>query len=157
MGIPLNFFVDSYTPDDEYQHLEKISKTHGSQGFESSFDKLPVRGRVPSGPSYPETVGFCETAIRLARLQVNGQEKVIRLVIKCADFITHASFPSSLHEAGSRDFKFTVVELHLDSQGVGTGVVVNPAKLWFDDRGQLQVLPFDPANVIKLAGVRQVK
>lgn len=159
---PTDFYVSSYTPDDEYRHLAQVGKSQGWQGVESAFGKLPNRGHVVSSASStalsrPAPFG-CDNAIRVARVEMKGQEKVIRLIVKCSSLDAYGNYPSPVHQYGaSPDFKFTVVELRLNSQGEGEGVMVTNAKLSFDEQGRLQVQPFDDTTVIKIASVKQVK
>jgi hypothetical protein len=146
----LDFYVDSYTPDDEYGNLVKISQTEGSKGLEKAFDKLPQRGRVSQNKTASDSLG-CSNGVKLARQVVNGPEKVVRLVMKC-DINDYARQLS-----GVRDFKFRVVELRVNPNGQNRGVFVSVAKISFDDQGRMQVQPFDQTTVINLGSVRQVK
>lgn len=131
---PLDFYIDSYTPDDEYRNLVKISQTGGLKSMEKAFDKLPERGRISLSMAMADTLG-CSNSVRLARQIVNGPEKVVRLVVKC-DLNDTARQPS-----GVRDFKFRVVELRLNPRGDNRGVLVAVAKVSFDDQAACRSNP----------------
>jgi hypothetical protein len=143
--IAFDFFVYTYTPDDELQSLVSIFNAQGEAGLEKTFSNMKERGRVSTNlrPS--------QGSFKFARSTTSGNETVIRMA---TDRIL--SFPELTGDTALSKYRFSVVELHLDAQGKGEGTLTYAAKLKFNPQGELEVESYTAAP-IPLRNVRKVK
>jgi hypothetical protein len=143
--IPYDFYVYSYTPDDELQNLLNIYNTQGEPGFEKAFAKMKERGRISA--NFRTSQG----AIKLVRSTTSGNETVIRLAME--RILSHDELTSN---SALSKYRFTIVELHLDSKGKGEGTMIYAAKLGLSSQGEWQIESF-PAEPILLRNVHRLK
>ena len=57
----------------------------------------------------------------------------------------------------SDDYPFGIMEIQLDKDGKGQGVIIVATKINFDKEGMLQMESFDQAGQIRLVNVRLEK
>jgi hypothetical protein len=143
--ISLDLYIDSYSPEDEVQSLVSISKAQGVSGIQKAFSQMGQRGRM---------------AVSLSPSQ--GDLKFIRSVTDDKGTVIYMatdrilSFDELTGDSASRNYRFSVIELHLDSQGKGQGTLTYAAKLKFDDQGELKVESYDAIPIL-LGSVRKLK
>lgn len=143
--LPQDFFVYSYTPDDEFQNLVNLFNTEGEAGMEKAFSKMKERGRI--SPGFRTSQG----SFRLIRSTTSGNNTVIRMAME------RILSPAELTSASVQStYRFSVVELHVDAQGKGEGTFIYRAKLKFNKQGGWETENFS-ADPIRLLNVRKLK
>jgi hypothetical protein len=143
--LPLDFFIYAYTPDDELQTLVNTFNTQGEAGVEKAFSKMKERGRMSTNlqPS--------QGSLKFIRSMTTGNETVIRMV---SDRIL--TFQERIDNSALSKYRFSVIELHLDSQGKGQGTLTYAAKLKFSPQGDLEMETY-LATPLSLSNVRRLK
>jgi hypothetical protein len=134
-SIQLNLYINGYTSDAEAQRLAGILKDKGPDELEKALNKLNV-GRV----SPVASTGTVVSVIRIHPAE-NGGKRIIMATNRPIPFFEARNAPRS------RDYKFGLVELNLDSQGKGEGALYAAAKLSFNKDGELEVEHFGIAPV----------
>jgi hypothetical protein len=143
--IAFDFFVYTYTPDDELKSLVGLFNTQGEAGVQKAFSKMKERGRVSTNlrPS--------QGGVKFVRSSTSANETVIRMATERI-----LSFPELTGDTAVGKYRVSVVELHLDAQGKGEGTLTYAAKLKFNAEGELQVESYNAAP-IPLRNVRRIK
>ena len=118
--------IDEYTTDAEAQEFLGILKNQGWEALETAFvneDKGLITGRNQRGGD-----------IAFARSFTHETGRVIRVA---------TARPLALFETyrntSSREHAFGFIELRLDKEGKGSGIVVGAARLEFNDEGALEM------------------
>ena len=126
-----NFFsiqVDEYTSDEEFIEFLEILAGGGPRRLEDAFLRSQ-RGRIVI-----DSMGY---DIALARSTPTRSGRVVRVFT-----VRHLGFDESVGRSRSREYPFGMIELQLDHNGRGDGVLVVAARLHLDPDGRLAVETF---------------
>jgi len=110
--------VEKYTPDKEREAMQRALETGGSSGFLDALKKAPVVGRFD--------VGKQTFSIRWARQEPSGAGRVITLVIDRPVYFVGAGVPGAKSREG---FDLAIVQLTMDSAGIGEGTMAAAARV----------------------------
>ena len=126
-----NFFsiqVDEYTSDEEFIEFLEILAGGGPRRLEDAFQRSR-KGRIVI-----DSLGY---DIALARSTPTRSGRVVRVFT-----VRHLGFDESVLQTRSREYPFGMIELQLDHNGRGEGVLVVAARLQLDPDGRLAVETF---------------
>lgn len=126
-----NFFsiqVDEYTSDEEFIEFLEILAGGGPRRLEDAF----LRSR--KGRIVIDSLGY---DIALARSAPTQSGRVVRVFT-----VRHLGFDESVGRSRSREYPFGMIELQLDHNGRGDGVLVVAARLYLNPDGGLAVETF---------------
>lgn len=143
-SVEVNIYVDRYSTDEERQDFLNVLKTKGQDGLETAFDKAKPCGRVA-------IVGTTGNTVSYIRAQSAETKRIIRMATNRT-----ISFPELWTSPRSRDYKFGIVELRLDSDGKGEGTLLYATKVKFNKKGELELEHYGQSPV-RLANVRKQK
>jgi len=116
--VYVTIHVDKYTPEKERDAVVNALKSGGSDGFLQALRKSPVAGKVDIGKqSFP---------IHWAREERNDKGRVITLVTDRPVYYVGAGLPDAKARAG---FDVAVIQLQMDTSGVGEGTMAAAAKV----------------------------
>jgi hypothetical protein len=114
----LTIHVEKYTSDRDRQEMQRALETGGSAGFLAALRKAPVAGRFD--------VGKQTFDIRWARQAPSGSGRVITLVIDRPVYFVGAGMPGAKSREG---FDLAIVQLTMDSAGIGEGTMAAAARV----------------------------
>lgn len=126
-----NFFsvqVDEYTSDEEFIEFLEILAGGGPRRLEDAFLRSQ-KGRIVIN-----SLGY---DIALARSAPTVSGRVVRVFT-----VRHLGFDESVGRTRSREYPFGMIELRLDHNGRGDGVLVVAARLRLSPDGRLEVETF---------------
>ena len=126
-----NFFsiqVDEYTSDEEFIEFLEILAGGGPRRLEDAFLRSQ-KGRIVIN-----SLGY---DVALARSTPTESGRVVRVFT-----VRHLGFDESVGRSRSREYPFGMIELQLDHNGRGDGVLVVAARLHLDPDGRLAVETF---------------
>ena len=126
-----NFFsiqVDEYTSDEEFIEFLEILAGGGPRRLEDAF----LRSR--KGRIVIDSLGY---DVALARSAPTRSGRVVRVFT-----VRHLGFDESVGRSRSREYPFGMIELQLDHNGRGDGVLVVAARLYLNPDGGLAVETF---------------
>ena len=130
-NVGTNFFsieVDEYTSDEEFIEFMEILAGGGPRRLEDAF----LRSR--KGRIVINSMGY---DIALVRSTPTESGRVVRVFT-----VRHLGFDESTRQTRSREYPFGMIELHLNHNGRGDGVLVVAAKLQLNADGRLEVETF---------------
>jgi len=122
----IRILINEYTTDAEAQEVFEILANEGARALEAHLLRVE-KGRFIR-------VGELGNNIAFARSFTNETGRIIRLATA-----RPIAFAEAAGATRSRDYNFGVIELTLDNEGKGSGVLWAATKLEFDDEGQLQI------------------
>lgn len=126
-----NFFsiqVDEYTSDEEFIEFLEILAGGGPRRLEDALQ------RTQQGRIVINSLGY---DIALARSAPTESGRVVRVFT-----VRHLGFDESVLQTRSREYPFGMIELHLDHNGRGDGVLIVAARLQLNPDGGLEVETF---------------
>ena len=126
-----NFFsiqVDEYTSDEEFIEFLEILAGGGPRRLEDAFQRSRKGRIVINSQGYD---------VALARSTPTETGRVVRVFT-----VRHLGFDESVLQTRSREYPFGMIELQLNHNGTGEGVLVVAARLRLDPDGRLQVETF---------------
>ena len=130
-NVGTNFFtiqVDEYTSDEEFIEFMEILAGGGPGRLEDAF----LRSR--KGRIVINSMGY---DVALVRSTPTESGRVVR-----AFTVRHLGFDESVGRARSREYPFGMIELQLNHNGRGDGVLVVAARLQLNADGRLEVETF---------------
>ena len=130
-NVGTNFFsieVDEYTSDEEFIEFMEILAGGGPRRMEDAF----LRSR--KGRIVINSMGY---DIALVRSTPTESGRVVRVFT-----VRHLGFDESTRQTRSREYPFGMIELHLNHNGRGDGVLVVAARLQLNADGRLEVETF---------------
>ena len=130
-NVGTNFFsiqVDEYTSDEEFIEFLEILAGGGPRRLEDAFLKSR-KGRIVI-----DSMGY---DIALVRSTPTESGRVVR-----AFTVRHLGFDESVGRARSREYPFGMIELRLNHNGRGDGVLVVAARLQLNADRRLEVQTF---------------
>ena len=130
-NVGTNFFsiqVDEYTSDEEFIEFMEILAGGGPRRLEDAF----LRSR--KGRIVINSMGY---DIALVRSTPTESGRVVRVFT-----VRHLGFDESTRQTRSREYPFGMIELHLNHNGRGDGVLVVAARLQLNADGRLEVETF---------------
>lgn len=130
-NVGTNFFtiqVDEYTSDEEFIEFMEILAGGGPRRLEDAFLKSR-KGRIVI-----DSMGY---DIALVRSTPTESGRVVR-----AFTVRHLGFDESVRRARSREYPFGMIELRLNHNGRGDGVLVVAARLQLNADRRLEVETF---------------
>jgi len=110
--------VTQYTPEKELQALEKALQDGGSAAFVTALRRAKVVGTFE--------VGNKSVPIRWARQKVSPSGRIISIVTDAPVYFVGAGVPGAKSKEG---FDVAVVQLDMDSSGLGTGKMAAAARV----------------------------
>ena len=126
-----NFFsiqVDEYTSDEQFIEFLEILAGGGPRRLEDAFQRSR-KGRIVIN-----SLGY---DIALARSTPTESGRVVRMFT-----VRHLGFDETVGQTRSREYPFGMIELQLDHNGRGDGVLVVAARLQLNADGRLEVETF---------------
>ncbi len=130
-NVGSNFFsiqVDEYTSDDEFIEFMEILAAGGPRRLEDAFPRSR-KGRI-----IINSLGY---DIALVRSTPTESGRVVRVFT-----VRRLGFDESARQTRSREYPFGMIELDLDHDGRGDGVLVVAARLQLNPDGRLEVEMF---------------
>ena len=118
--------IEEYTTDAETREFIDILANEGWRALESKFLR-EEKGRFIRSGQPGHNIAF-------ARSLPHETGRIIRLATARPILFGEAS-----RATRSREYAFGIIELRLDEEGKGSGIVIGAAKLEFDDDGQLDI------------------
>ncbi len=118
--------IDDYTTDAETQEFIDILSNQGWEKLEEAFLKVE-KGRFIRSGQLGQNIAF-------ARSLPHETGRIIRLATA-----RPIAFAEASRATRSREYAFGIIELSLDEEGNGSGVVIAAAKVEFNDEGQLEI------------------
>ena len=118
--------IEDYTTDAEAQEFIDVLANEGWQALEDAFLDVE-KGRIIG----PNQRGY---NIAFARSFPHETGRLIRLATA-----QPISFAEAYQNTRSREYAFGIIELRLDENGEGTGIVIAAARVEFTDDGQLSI------------------
>jgi hypothetical protein len=110
--------VDKYSDKKDVDAMENALKAGGSAAFLAAFRRAPVVGHFETGKqSY---------ALRFTRQTPNAKGRVVTAVIEKPVYFVGGGVPGAKSREG---FEVAVIQLDMDSSGVGEGKLVAAAKV----------------------------
>jgi len=138
--------IDAYTPEKSLTAMEKALKEGGSAGFITELRRAPIAGRFETGTqSFP---------IRWARQRDTPTGRVITVVTDKPVYFVGAGVPGAKSKEG---FDVAVVQLTMDSSGVGEGTVAAAARIKPGGPTGVEVEAYETAPVKLLSVMRLIK
>ena len=126
-----NFFsiqVDEYTSDEEFIEFMEILAGGGPRRLEDAFLRSRKGRIVINSQGYD---------IALARSTPTESRRVVRVFT-----VRHLGFDESTRQTRSREYPFGMIELQLNHNGRGDGVLVVAVRLQLNADGRLEVETF---------------
>ena len=130
-NVGTNFFsieVDEYTSDEEFIEFMEILAGGGPRRLEDAF----LRSR--KGRIVINSMGY---DIALVRTTPTESGRVVRVFT-----VRHLGFDESTRQTRSREYPFGMIELQLNHNGRGDGVLVVAVRLQLNADGRLEVETF---------------
>jgi len=136
--------VEKYTPEKQLQALEAALKSGGSAAFVTALRAAPVVGRL--------TVGDKTFDIRWARQVATARGRTISFVVDAPVYFIGGGLPGAKARDG---FDVAVVQLLMDSSGIGEGRMVAAAKVKPGGATGVEVEAYD-AEPVALRSVMRI-
>lgn len=137
--------VKSWSTPDERQTLIEALKSGGSDGLKKALGKME-KGWMKFATSLRWTVNHAATF-------QTPKGRVVRLLT-----IRPIFFVETSRSAITMDYEFGAVELLLDAEGRGEGVLIPAAKIKINEEGQVEIeTPPRDITPVKLSMVRKEK
>lgn len=143
-SVGVTIFINSYTTNEEVPNYINILKANGQDGIAAAFDNTKGRGRIA-------IEGAAGNDISFIRQRTVDHMRVVRMATN-----RNISFPDLTPSPRSRDYKFGIVELHLDQNGNGDGTIMYAAKVKFNKKNDLIIQHYGETT-IHLTNVRRQK
>ena len=141
----LSIRVEKYTVEKDLQAMEKALKDGGSAAFVAALRKAPVVGHL--------TVGEKTFNIRWARQKDNGKGRTISFVVDSPVYFIGAGQPGAKSKEG---FDVAVVQLTMDTSGVGEGKMAAAAKVKPGGDTGVEIDAYDAEPVTLRSVMRQI-
>jgi hypothetical protein len=135
--------VQRYTAEKEIQAMEKALKEGGSAAFVLALRRAPIVGQLEAGNK--------TFSIRWAREKPNDKGRVISLVVDSPVYFVGGGLPGAKSREG---FDTAVVQLTMDSSGVGEGRMAAAAKVKPGGETGVDIEAYD-AEPVKLTSVKR--
>lgn len=110
--------IDQYTPEGNLKTMEEALQANGSAAFLDALRRAPVAGRFRMGDQ--------TFTIRWARQRPTPSGRVISLVTDSPVYFVGGGLPGAKPRSG---FDVAVVQLNMDSSGVGEGSLAAAARV----------------------------
>jgi hypothetical protein len=133
--------VDRYSAEKDLKAMELALKERGSQGFGLALRQAPIVGRFE--------VGTQTFAIRWARQRETDRGRVITLVTDAPVYFVGAGVPGAKSREG---YDLAVIQLTMDSAGLGEGTMAAAANVKPGDKGGVDVDAYE-GDPIKLRSI----
>jgi hypothetical protein len=124
----LSVYIDSYSTEEETAELLNALRINGSHGFQKALSELKTRGRVV----IPGRAGYEAKFIRQSPTS-SGRE--VRIVLD-----RRMSFMESYYGESSKDYGVSALEISLNGQNKGDGILYALSKPHFDQKNHQLVL-----------------
>jgi hypothetical protein len=137
--VPLSAYIYDYSTNDELRKLSDLMASKGSRALrEALFDLEKGWLRLGDSLGYPIAIAKSETA--------EGSRHILLIADRPIQFF------EVWNDSRSLDYPFSVIELHLKSDGTGDGQLVPAAKVRLaGGKVQVESYAFQPS---RLLGVR---
>jgi hypothetical protein len=136
--------VDKYSAEKDLQAMEKALKDGGSAGFVQALKKSPVAGKIE--------IGDKTFTIRWAREKKTATGRVISFVTDAPVYFVGGGLPGAKSRAG---FDVAVVQLTMDSSGLGEGRMAAAAKVKPGGETGVEIEAYD-AEPVTLRSVMRI-
>jgi len=139
----LTIRVDRYSDEKDIAAMEKALKDGGSAAFVVALRRAPIVGHLE--------VGNKTFALRWARQKPNDKGRVISLVVDSPVYFVGGGVPGAKSREG---FDVAVVQLTMDTSGLGEGRVAAAAKVKPGGETGVEIEAYD-AEPVKLTSVKR--
>jgi hypothetical protein len=136
--------IDRYTPEKELDAMERALKDGGSPAFSVALRRAPIVGQFE--------IGTQTFAIRWARQKPTPTGRVITAVIDKPVYFVGGGVPGAKPREG---FDVAVVQLIMDSSGVGEGTMAAAARVKPGGPTGVEIDAYD-AEPVKLRSVMRL-
>jgi hypothetical protein len=116
--VHLTIRIDAYTPPRAIEKMEQALEAGGSNGFTQALREAPVAGQLQ--------VGEQAFTIRWAREKPTATGRVITLVTDKPVYFVGGGVPGAASRTG---FDVAVLQLNMDSSGLGRGTMAAAARV----------------------------
>lgn len=137
--------VDKYTAEKDIQSMEKALKDGGSAGFTAALKKAPAVGQLK--------VGEKTFTIRWARQKETSTGRTISFVVDSPVYFIGGGLPGAKAREG---FDVAVVQLVMDSSGLGQGKMAAAAKVKPGGDTGVEIEAYDAEPVTLRSVMRQI-
>ena len=144
--VYVDIHVQKYTPDKDREAVLKALGTGGETAFVDAVRKAPVAGQIE--------IGKQTFTIRWAREVKDDKGRTITLVTEKPVYFVGAGLPGAKSRAG---YDVAVVQLKMDSAGVGEGVMAAAAKVKPGEPTGVQVDDYGSEPVKLLSVTRKIQ
>lgn len=135
--------VQRYSAAKDVDLMEKALKDGGSAAFVLALKRAPIVGQLEAGKK--------TFSIRWAREKVNDTGRVITLVVDSPVYFVGGGVPGAKSREG---FETAVVQLTMDSSGLGEGRMAAAAKVKPGGETGVEIEAYD-AEPVKLTSVKR--
>ena len=145
MIFSASIYINEWTTDQQVLDFVDILKKSGQDGLVKAFGKTSDVGRLTRS----DATG---SAFRYARSwpAKGGNRQIVMVTDR------PMSFGEAFSKGNSREYKFAIVVLQVDSSGSGSGTICGACKIQFDKKNELQIENY-LQKPIRLTNVRLVK
>ena len=137
--------VDKYSTEKDIQAMEKALKDGGSAAFVTALKAAPVVGHLE--------VGDKKFTIRWARQTATPKGRTISFVVDSPVYFIGAGMPGAKSKAG---FDVAIVQLVMDSSGVGEGKLAAAAKVKAGGTTGVEIEAYDAEPVVLKSVMRVI-
>lgn len=120
--------IDQLTPDKEMARLQALLQEKGDDAVIKSMEKMPVIGWLRVADSIRYNVALIE------QIPMEDGGRIIRVVTSRS-----LAFGEVMNSTRSRKYRYGIVELFLDAEGKGGGVVIAAARFMFNKEGDVVI------------------
>ena len=138
--------VEQWTPAANIDAMEKALKTGGSAAFVTELRRAPLAGRFEAGQQ--------SFSIRWARQRETPTGRVISIVVDKPVYFVGAGVPGAKSKEG---YDVAVIQLTMDSSGVGEGVIAAAARVKPNASDGVEVDAYETAPVKLLSVMKLIK
>ena len=147
-GVPVmrvQFMIKQFSTPEEAAELAQTLKESGQEGLTKALSKLEEKGNISINNRLGYKIGF------IRQIPTPDGGSIIRMATD-----RPISIPELWGGARSMDYTIGVVELKLDAEGKGEGLLIYAAKVKFNEQGMLEIETYGIAPA-KLINVRKWK
>jgi hypothetical protein len=143
-AVPIQFtlYIDSYCTDEEKQALVQALVSEGKQGLLNGLRKMK-KGRIVIGPQTGYTIN---AAVSIP----TATGRRIRAVTE-----RPIAMPELYFGTRSRDYKFGFLEIVIEGDGKGSGILVFAGDIDVPENGTVELENFGIDPPARLVGIKQ--
>lgn len=143
-GMPVlrvQFYIEDFSTPEEAAQLAQTLRDSGDAGLASALSKAKEKGNIQINNRLGYKMGF------IRKIPTPDGGYIIRMATD-----RPISIPEVWGDTRSTDYTIGVVELKLDAEDKGEGVLIYAAKVKFNEQGMLEIETYGiaPAKIVNL-------